>query len=479
MAYYPPINSGAHIPYNAPIESHLLNDKRRRTEEWPELEGAIYEWMQRAGSQISISQEVIREKARQYWPKIYPDKEMPTFSNGWLRGFQARKNIKDIKRHGEAGSFLKDSDASQEMMRIRQVLSTYAPQDIFNCDETGLYWKMIPDRSLATHIVPGRKKEKTRISIHFCCNSDASECLPMWIIGNAKKPRAFTAAGINIENLGVFWRSNKKAWMTGNIMREWLRWFDSQMTGRKVALLMDNFSAHEAAFEEIGSELKNTLVIWLPANSTSRYQPLDQGIIRTWKAYWKRQWVVYMMAQFDNHQDPISTITILQAIRWAIPAWHIDVKEAAILGCFKKALSTEEVEEIRNQELIDEIQKGLQKLELSNNIQEAMDINQFLNPTEEEVVDDIENIDENILRQFAPEVDEDSDDDNDDVWEELPQISATDALESLYKLRLYEEQQVDANQDLIQILIRHERALLQRKVENQQQKDIRQYFNIS
>ena len=42
---------------------------------------------------------------------------MPTFSNGWLRGFQARKNIKDIKRHGEAGSFLKDSDASQEIIR--------------------------------------------------------------------------------------------------------------------------------------------------------------------------------------------------------------------------------------------------------------------------------------------------------------------------------------------------------------------------
>jgi hypothetical protein len=67
--------------------------------------------------------------------------------------------------------------------------------------------------------------------------------------------------------------------MTGAIFKEWLFWFDSKMKGQKVALLMDNFSAHKAAVKDI--QLQNTIIIWLPANSTSRYQPLDQGIIRT------------------------------------------------------------------------------------------------------------------------------------------------------------------------------------------------------
>lgn len=61
------------------------------------------------------------------------------------------------------------------------------------------------------------------------------------------------------------------------------------MAKRKVVLLKDNFSAHEAAFEAIDSQLQNTLIIWPPPNLTTRYQPLDQGIIRTWKAYCKRQ----------------------------------------------------------------------------------------------------------------------------------------------------------------------------------------------
>jgi len=52
--------------------------------------------------------------------------------------------------------------------------------------------------------------------------------------------------------------------MTGSIMEEWLRWFDSKMQGQKVVLLIDNFSAHKSAVELIkssNSQLQNTLVI--------------------------------------------------------------------------------------------------------------------------------------------------------------------------------------------------------------------------
>jgi hypothetical protein len=66
-------------------------------------------------------------------------------------------------------------------------------------------------------------------------------------------------------------------------------------------------------------------------------------------------------------------------------------------------------------------------------------------------------IDDVIISQFASETCES---DDDDAWEPLPQISPVDALECLYKLCLFEEQQVDADQRLIQHLMRHERVLL-------------------
>lgn len=58
--------------------------------------------------------------------------------------------------------------------------------------------------------------------------------------------------------------------MTIQIFIEFLRWFDMKMNGRKVALLIDNFSAHQAAAAEILASqqlLQSTLIIWLPANS--------------------------------------------------------------------------------------------------------------------------------------------------------------------------------------------------------------------
>ena len=102
-----------------------------------------------------------------------------------------------------------------------------------------------------------------------------------------------------------------------------------------------------------------------------------------------------------------------------------------------------------------------------------MDINQFLNPADEQVDDDLMSIDDAILCQFSQENEDQEEDDNGHV---LPQILAPEALESLYKLQLHEEQQVEANQDLIQLLRRHERVLLGRKQERQQQVDIRHYF---
>jgi DDE superfamily endonuclease./Tc5 transposase DNA-binding domain. len=160
-------------------KEHQLDTKKHRLQHWPEFKEVLYEWIQRAETQITIFQAIICEKARQFWPSIYPGKEMPQFSNGWLRRFQNRQNIYSNTRHGEAASI--STDVDEEMISIRQVISKYSPKDVFNCDETGLYWRMIPNRSLTTHSIPGRKKDKARITLHFCTNSDASERIPVWI----------------------------------------------------------------------------------------------------------------------------------------------------------------------------------------------------------------------------------------------------------------------------------------------------------
>ena len=81
---------------------------------------------------------------------------------------------------------------------------------IFNCDETGLYFKMLPGHTLASvHKQPdGTKKAKDRVTINACANASGTIKLPLLFIGKAKNPRCFRK--INKEALPVVYRNQKK-----------------------------------------------------------------------------------------------------------------------------------------------------------------------------------------------------------------------------------------------------------------------------
>lgn len=397
---------------------------------------------------------------------------MPKFRNSWLQRFEPLQNTRGNSRRGQAGRAT--TDAEEEIGRIRQVIKQYSPKDIFNCDETSLYWKMVPDQILANQSIPVREKVKTRISFHFCVNSDGSERLPVWVIGTAKKPRAFQAAGINIDNLGCHWRYNSNACVTAKIFEEWLFWFDKQMEGRHVLLLMDNFSSHEIAVKDISSRLKNTLIVWLPVNPRINYQPLDQGIIQTWKAYWKRQWLFYMMKEYSRGYDPANTVTVLNVVRWAMEAWQLDLSNEVIKTCFARALAGQANKEMISTQLSRELKLALDQLATSH-IRDIMTLEEFLNPADEQIMDTLESLDNIILSQFAPKAAEP--DEDDEVLEVLPKVSANEALACLYKLRLYEEQQPVGNQQILKMLLHYEQSLVKKKMHSQHQTDIRNMFS--
>jgi hypothetical protein len=83
------------------------------------------------------------------------------------------------------------------------------------------------------------------------------------------------------------YRFNKSKGMTGLICEEYLRWLNNKVQGegRKVLLQMDNFSCHELAVQLVGGlqGLSNVRIEWLPPNTTSEWQPMDRGIIASFK----------------------------------------------------------------------------------------------------------------------------------------------------------------------------------------------------
>jgi hypothetical protein len=75
------------------------------------------------------------------------------------------------------------------MQHIRDLAAQYGPESIYNMDETGLFWMLVPERTLATEASSGGKKSKDQVTLALTCNWDGSDKLEPWIIGRSKNPR--------------------------------------------------------------------------------------------------------------------------------------------------------------------------------------------------------------------------------------------------------------------------------------------------
>lgn len=431
---------------------------RNRTANWEELEKVLYEWFKTLELRgANISGDLLVEKARHIWGSLpqYQHTPPPQFSSGWLHRFKQRFNIKQRNHHGEAASV--DEKASIEMAAIRTLAGSYAEDDIYNMDETGLFWRMSPSRGLTTQSRPGSRKDKTRISIVCCANASGSDRFPLWFIGKARQPRALRS--INISAMGGQWQSNSKAWMNSFIMKDWLLAFYKHIGSRTVLLTMDNFSAHLSGLE-LAPPPPNIRIQWLPANSTSRFQPLDQGIIQNFKVYYRKQWLRYMLYAYENQWNPIESVTILDAVRWCLRAWNHDVLSTTINSCFRK--STLVAEPIQLPIESPDLTALFAHVQQAGSISDAMNLTNFLNPAEEcEAADDSNLGPDDLLQQIIAnhiELPED-DEEDDDPAPTPPAPTLAEALHALKLIISYSERQEDSETSTIRALEQYERQL--------------------
>jgi DDE superfamily endonuclease/Tc5 transposase DNA-binding domain/Fission yeast centromere protein N-terminal domain len=430
-----------------------LNSKRSYQGDYPDLEDALYHWhIQMEKKKAILTGDILKAKAHEIWSRLpqYSQQQEPKWSNGWLNRFKKRHNIKEYKLHGEGASAdVYSEDTVKQMDNLRAECSAYALQDIFNMDETGLFWKLQPDRSLATHQTSGGKKSKDRITIALTVNADGSEKLEPWIIGRSKNPRCLKHIK-NRQNLRIVYEYNKTKWMTGAICKRFLQWFDNKMRGRKVLLLLDNFSGHELGVQKVGglNGLENVKIRWLPPNTTSHWQPLDQGIIASFKLYYRRQWVDYILQMLQADKDPNKTVNLLKAIQWTRIAWNNCVTNTTIQHCFVKSTVVKELVEIEARG-IDEIadQEALQaQMAQISGVQDLLTVEEFINPTAEEINDLDEDIMEAIVETYGQDQEDDIEEEGDEEIE--PPVSISEAIYALETLQRFELAREDRSQNI-------------------------------
>jgi Tc5 transposase DNA-binding domain/Fission yeast centromere protein N-terminal domain len=142
------------------IEEYNISGKifRFRKVKFPQLNEALSIYISQVISKgLFITDLIIKEKARSFAKILGISETDIKFSNGWLDRFKAHNNLRKHYIHGEAKSAPIES-LPHERKYLKHKLRKYSPDDIFNADETGLFFRMTPNQTLSSHAVTGTKK---------------------------------------------------------------------------------------------------------------------------------------------------------------------------------------------------------------------------------------------------------------------------------------------------------------------------------
>ena len=178
--------------------------------------------------------------------------------------------------------------------------------NLYNVDETSLFWKMLPKKMLMSRNerrVSGEKIKKDRITLALCANASGSHKLPLLLINNCENPRALKHCQ---NNLPVIYTHDKNSWMNTAIFQSWYhnefkprvrrRQFEENSSG-KVLLVIDNFIGHKLPEEEMDDG--DFKIIFLPPNTSPLIQPMDQGIISKLKKKFRRK-LLQRVFEYEN-----------------------------------------------------------------------------------------------------------------------------------------------------------------------------------
>jgi len=106
-----------------------------------------------------------------------------------------------------------------------------------------------------------------------------------------------------------------------NYRRFW-QYVKEKKGSQKVLLLINDHSAYVAAIENLNASSNSIFsiieVCFLPPNTTSLYQPYDQGIIASFKVLYRRYWTRYLLQEFEEGRKGRETINVLKAIKWVV-----------------------------------------------------------------------------------------------------------------------------------------------------------------
>ncbi|XP_030435481.1 tigger transposable element-derived protein 1-like [Gopherus evgoodei] len=283
--------------------------------------------------------------------------------------FKARTHLHNMQVSDEAASANEQAARVYPETLAKMIEKNgYCAQQVFNVAETRLFWKKMPLRTNMAEeeeSMPGYKAAKDRITLLLGANAAGDfKCKPL-LVYRSENPRAFQ--GYSKAFLPVVWKSHPNVWVNKNIFEDWFNYHfvpsvrdycSKNNLAFKTLLILDNAPGHPPSLDDMHLDIQ---VVFLPPNTTSLLQPMDQGFITSFKAHYLRSSFAQAIRETEKQGGPTlkefwQSVSIYHAIK-NIDEARNEVKQLNLNGVWKKLCPdfvsdfqgfTDTVEEVTN-----------------------------------------------------------------------------------------------------------------------------------
>ena len=223
------------------------------------------------------------------WIDLYANIKEFKFSEVWLEGFMKRYNFATRRRTHIAQHLLDDLLEKQQnflaFILYRRIQYDYPLQYIGNMDETPVtfdlpYPTTLDHRGTSTVNIQTTSHEKSNFTVILACMTDGTKLPAVCIFKLKNIPRVSFPQGIHI-------RVNEKGWCNEQEMLWWIEnvWTQRNPLGNSRSLLvLDSFREHLVESVKNRFNEKQTNIAVIPGGLTSKLQPLDVAINKSFKA---------------------------------------------------------------------------------------------------------------------------------------------------------------------------------------------------
>lgn len=523
------------------LSSNRDEAKRCRPPKYPDLEIALTECISRMKAfGMELTGAVLLKTAHELWPNIpaYRGQPVPSLSGGWVEKFKTRHKIKlrslQSKSPSTRGKLELDSplipvtpdpeandvNPQNDLDSIRSQTRNYSRDDIFSATEIELNWNLPPNSAKLRELsLLSRSENKSRITIALACNASGTHRLPPWIVGHYNTPRAFSVPGNDFHSINCMYSSNSIAWMTVAEWRNWIKWFDTTID-RRVLLILNPHRGHEIAYSTLADtmSLQNTEIVFLPDSSSPINQPMELGLVQSFKALYRKSYLTFIsefylqhplqpllpkpiltesqelfttanqdainngVRNFDQAVDPYLAVNLYIAAYWIQKAWLEELDSTQVsqawtrstllgmsdtLAMFNTSSSPTLADLINpgiireGDRLADLIRNYPASLSFMGNNNEALPSDYYFYPPEELVLESSEDFIELCTAQFH-----ESDMELTDMpIYVVPPTTSSDAQKAIKLLISFEEQYSQSNMRYLQFLTEYKEQLLHRSLQ--------------